>query len=517
MPEKDGLPIVYVRGFAGGTSGINNVVTDPFYGFNEGSTHIRIGTDNEPEFYQFESPLIRLHVDEGYQILVDGSQELYLDSRDTIPSNSIWIHRFYDVSATTWGAGSTEFRMEFAAEDLLKLIDKIRRKSGAPQVHLVAHSMGGLVCRCLIQKILPDLGRDPAECVAKLFTYGTPHGGIAFDFGFGLLERLRDATGINGAQIFGRERMYEYLTPEALFDQGGPPPDWDPRAMPDDRPFAFPLSRVFCLIGSNPADYDVAHGLSSAVVGARSDGLVQIDNAYVPGAHQAYVYRSHSGRYGLVNSEEGYQNLRRFLFGDHKVEAALVGHRLSRRDGTVWQAEVRLSVRGLQVVMHERMSAQWCPIQLPDGSERTAAGAPAEGGADLDAAVPLVTTFLCSGLSRPGGDGTMRYALHLRILSLREPGGLLRFRDHLEQTADVDDILVVDVGADGAASGPTLSATWNSDIAGPISDYRAPDGRTLGDESPEPGVWVNHIGLPATAAPIVGPDARIRLMVTPWD
>lgn len=109
----------------------------------------------------------------------------------------------------------------------------------------------------------------------------------------------------------------------------------------------------------------------------------------------------------------------------------------------------------------------------------------------------------------------MRYALHLRILSLREPGGLLRFRDHLEQTADVDDILVVDVGADGTASGPTLSATWNSDIAGSISDYRAPDGRTLGDESPEPGVWVNHIGLPAIAAPIVGPDARIRLMVTP--
>lgn len=165
MPEKNGLPIVYVRGFAGGTSGSNNVVTDPFYGFNEGSTHIRIGTDNEPD---------------------------------------------------------------------------------------------------------------------------------------------------------------------------------------------------------------------------------SIDNAYVPGAHQAYVYRSHSGRYGLVNSEEGYQNLRRFLFGDHKAEAALVGHRLPRRDGTVWQAEVRLSVRGLQVVMHERMSAQWCPIQLPDGSERTAAGA-AEGGADLDAAVPLVT------------------------------------------------------------------------------------------------------------------------------
>ncbi|WP_443066037.1 hypothetical protein [Streptomyces sp. NBC_00569] len=73
--------------------------------------------------------------------------------------------------------------------------------------------MGDLVCRCLVQKILPDLGRDPADWVAKLFTYGAPHGGITFDAGFGLLERLRDRTGINGAEIFGPERTYEYLTP----------------------------------------------------------------------------------------------------------------------------------------------------------------------------------------------------------------------------------------------------------------------------------------------------------------
>jgi hypothetical protein len=33
----------------------------------------------------------------------------------------------------------------------------------------------------------------------------------------------------------------------------------------------------------------------------------------------AYVYRSHSGYYGIVNSEEGYQNLTRFLFGDVRI------------------------------------------------------------------------------------------------------------------------------------------------------------------------------------------------------
>ena len=40
-------------------------------------------------------------------------------------------------------------------------------------------------------------------------------------------------------------------------------------------------------------------------------------------APRAYVHRSHSGHYGIVNSEEGYQNLRRFLFGDIRVDAVL--------------------------------------------------------------------------------------------------------------------------------------------------------------------------------------------------
>jgi len=37
------LPIIYVRGFAGGSRGIDAAVDDPFYGFNAGSTHVRVG------------------------------------------------------------------------------------------------------------------------------------------------------------------------------------------------------------------------------------------------------------------------------------------------------------------------------------------------------------------------------------------------------------------------------------------------------------------------------------------
>ncbi|MDR6979030.1 hypothetical protein J2X68_005764 [Streptomyces sp. 3330] len=365
----------------------------------------------------------------------------------------------------------------------------------------MAHSMGGLVCRCLLQKILPERGEDPADHVDKFFTYGTPHGGIAFDVGSGLVERLMAATGVAGADVFAPRRMYEYLTPDALREDGGPPRGWDPREIPEGR---FPPHRVFCLVGTDPTDYDVAHGLSARAVGARSDGLVQIDNAQVPHAQRAFVHRSHSGRYGLVNSEEGYQNLQRFLFGDLRVQAELVGVRLPGEGrGISWQAEVRLAVRGLPGVMHEQLAAHWCPIQLPR---------PHGDGSPADP-VPLATTFLNSRAPRPPETPTLRYALHLRILSLRERDGILRFTDHLEQTADFADILVVDVGS--APQGPGVWAVWNSDLPGAIWEHR-PTGAPCGDEDPRGGVWLAHIPLPATAAPILGEEASVRLTVTPW-
>ena len=38
---------------------------------------------------------------------------------------------------------------------------------------------------------------------------------------------------------------------------------------------------------------------------------------------RAFVHRSHPGHYGIVNSEAGYQNLIRFLFGTLRVDGIL--------------------------------------------------------------------------------------------------------------------------------------------------------------------------------------------------
>ena len=70
----DRLPVIYVRGYAGTTSGIDAQVDDPFYGFNRGSTHVRVDGDGDPSYYQFEGPMLRLMIDENYQLLVHGDQ-----------------------------------------------------------------------------------------------------------------------------------------------------------------------------------------------------------------------------------------------------------------------------------------------------------------------------------------------------------------------------------------------------------------------------------------------------------
>jgi pimeloyl-ACP methyl ester carboxylesterase len=497
------LPIVYVRGYAGAQSSVDAATDDPFYGFNLGSTHVRVGAGGEPSFYQFESPLLRLMLDHGYQLFVRGGQLAWLSQRadGEVAPATLWVHRFYDVSATTWGGDPHEFSIERAATDLFDLVDLVRRKTGAPRVHLVAHSMGGLVCRCLIQKVIPDMAEKrpdvgtAAEHIDRFFTYATPHGGIEFDVGFGLLEKVRDLIGPAGADIFGPDRMWQYLNPG---EPGPRPKGWHPREVPDE---AFPKQRIFTLIGTNPADYDAARGLSSKSVGPKSDGLVQIENAYIPGARFAFVHRSHSGRYGIVNSEEGYQNLRRFLLGDLEVTADLVGLQLPSqpRDDVIWQAEVELAVRGLPILMHEQVAAHYCPVVLEVPADAT------------DRPHPLVTTFLISDPDlRPEERQSARYTLHLRLLSLRQHRGLFDFHDHLEQTADFDDVLVVDIGA--REGGLVAWAVWNSSLGVPLRDYE-PAGDPLSDHDDAKGSWVARVPLPAAARAFLGSDVSVQLTV----
>jgi hypothetical protein len=119
----------------------------------------------------------------------------------------------------------------------------------------------------------------------------------------------------------------------------------------------------------------VLGGLSSWAAGDASDGLVRIENATTHGpgpdgndvsSPRAFVHRSHSGHYGIVNSEEGYQNLTRFLFGALRVDGILDLEEITlppevqkaldnnQKVRASYQFEVVVSVRGAQWHMHRR-------------------------------------------------------------------------------------------------------------------------------------------------------------------
>jgi pimeloyl-ACP methyl ester carboxylesterase len=532
------LPIVYVRGYAGVTATINNEVDDPFYGFNKGATHVRVNGDGDPMYYQFEGPMLRLMTDEGYRLLVHGDQRVHLleAAPGTVEPASIWVYRFYDQAATTFVAPphrslverffdklhdsvtADGFDIETAAAGLYDLIMLIREKTGAGKVNLVAHSMGGLVARCMIQKIcqLQDAEgntRMPArDIVAKLFTYGTPHGGIAFEIS--ALNWAQEAFGPAGADVFAPEKMYGYLTPGADFGQTPQNPrSWDPQRVPAE---VFSAGDIFCLVGTDSQDY----GAPKLLVGPRSDGLVRIEHAYVRGANRAYVHKSHSGSYGEVNSEEGYQNLRRFLFGRWRVQVDF--DRLPRGstdDGRdEWQADMRLAVRGLSVVMSEQLAAHWCPIQLNDELTR-----PVDS---VDTPVPLVASFLLDPAqqlpqAQNRHEGRARYSLTLRVFKVPERDGLFRFRDHLEQVPDWADTLIVDVAPTEDGTGLRAWMAWNSQVHGALDEFD-PITQGVPDASADAAAFeragdalICRIDLPpsARALAVLGEDARLAISI----
>jgi pimeloyl-ACP methyl ester carboxylesterase len=522
------LPIVYIRGYAGTTAGIDAQVDDPFYGFNRGATHIRVDGSGEPAFYQFEGPMLRLMIDHQYQLLVHGDQGAYLQSKDdgSVDADSIWVYRFYDQAATTFAEPPPRpllgrvfsdigkhftaegFNIESAAAGLYDLIKLIQRKIKADdkRVVLVAHSMGGLIARCMMQKVAVER-EDPAEkLVAKLFTYGTPHGGIVFQTG--LLNWFEDVVGPAGSDIFAPEKMYGYLTPRQKFGDDAPE-DWDPQSIP---PEVFNPNDVFCLIGTDPKDY----GMSKHVVGPKSDGLVRIEHAYVRNAHRAYVYRSHSGSYGEVNSEEGYQNLQRFLFGRWQVRVDLAGLPSGldpTQSNVYWQADMRLSIRGLPVVLSEQRADQYTPIQL-NAELQQRQDSP-------DHPVPLLTTFLLDPSTMDDGvaakhGGRARYSLNLRVGKLPGDDASFDFREHLEQVPDWSDTAIFDVGPNKTGDGLQAWVAWRSTVKKPIDEIDPINPKPSRVVRSREGKRQFRLALPATARalPILGPKAALSVTIT---
>ena len=253
-------PIIYVRGYAMTQSEIDATVSTPYMGFNLGATKVRMDWRGTVKKHIFESPLIRLMKDYGYKDIYHDGHE----ASGTLPSRSIIIYRYYEQADSQLGHEKAPSIPE-AAAGLDQLILKIREQVCGSntearsqfKVYLVAHSMGGLVCRCLLQN--PSIGTtESKKLVDKVFTFATPHNGI-------------EMAGINVPSFlslwdmnnFNREVMEQYLSLPANSKRV------------DILNDTFDSRRFFCLIGTNHKDYDVAAGLSSQLAGEMSDGLVK--------------------------------------------------------------------------------------------------------------------------------------------------------------------------------------------------------------------------------------------------
>lgn len=513
-------PIVYVRGFAASQDEIDETVADPYMGFNVGSSKARVAWTGEVRRFYFESPLVRLMSDHEYQdVYVDGD-DLVAAARTEHPVRyrSIVIYRYYDEASSDFGTGDTP-PIEHFAKGLDRLILRLRDKVCANEankvtpadfrVHLVAHSMGGLICRAFLQNA--KLGSAEArKAVDRVFTYATPHNGID-------MRIIRNVPGWltwGDVNNFNRERIAGYLDlpkgPDVSIVKG------------------FPPERIFNLVGTNAADYTVARGISSWAAGDASDGLVRLENATTHGAGangedvaspRAFVHRSHSGHYGIVNSEEGYQNLTRFLFGDMRIDGILdvdditlpieVQKAFDKGSDVKasYEFEIAVSVRGCQWQMTRRERREHSAIfrtydQLFPGRDHT------HRPPDRNASPHLFSAFLDSSKSVKVSK-SVSFAFDIKVLVPDyEVDGVLFLKRHYEGGYIYRDLVLVEAWRDESAPHGWRVRYGYQDI-NPGKPGKDVETKTL------PGKGVTF-AIPIEQKARPGLSGKLRLEVRPW-
>jgi hypothetical protein len=475
MQENAIHPIIYVRGYAMTQNEIEDTVADPYMGFNIGSCKVRQLWNGTVKKYFFESPLVRLMKEYNYDdVFEDGADRIeelnespeQAALRPAVPYRSLVIYRYYEPSSEDLGTGQKPDMKRFAS-GLGKLILDLRKRiypQGSAtvitpeetvlgklpydqfRVYLVAHSMGGLVCRAFLQN--PAFGEAAArKLVDKVFTYATPHNGIEV----GVLGNVPKWFSLYGMNTFNRDEIAKLL---ALKKQ-------DRDGENADTVTLFDPARIFNLVGTNPGDYKAAAGLSSFAVGDASDGLVRISNATTRGwegdklvsSPQAFVNRSHSGYFGIVNSEEGYQNLVRFLFGDVRADGHLEideltlppevqkAHDEGKEVRASYLFEVVVSIRGKQWQLHRRTANEHSAIfRMFDDLFPKRRG---QRKPDRSESPGLFNVFLDMGQSQTGKSLAFAVDLCVRVPEY-EVDGFLFLKNHFEGGYLFRDMILVE-------------------------------------------------------------------------
>lgn len=517
-------PIIYVRGYAMTPAEIDETTADPFCGFNLGSTVFRATPEKErhPRKFIFESPVVRLNTDYGYKDVYNNGLDIMDDGwSESLPSRSIIIYRYYEQASHLLGNGKTRSIPEFArglGELIIKVRDLVCKEPENEidpdefRCYLVAHSMGGLVCRTLLQNKSCDPS-DARTYIDKVFTYATPHNGIDMA-GINVPEWLK----LDDINNFNRDNMSDFLALKPIFKKTKRV-DW----LPEE---SFPSERFFSLVGTNRSDYKVAHGLSRVFTGHGSDGLVRIENASVWGVDHngrftapsatAYVYRSHSGYFGIVNSEESYQNLTRFLFGDVRADIWLdiddirLPGNLQKESNSgksidaLYQFELLASPRGKMWYLTRRISEEDSVACLSHQQWEKS---------DKETSIYLSTLFLSNKARVNPGKPSLSYAMKLGVrVPDYEIDRLLWKDEHYEGGYLFNDTLIIELvpPMNKPESNPVwdVKFDWRSDNHGPAS-------KPLSATALEEGKVI--LSIPFGNDHVPGINGKVRFVVSEWN
>ncbi|MEV4379656.1 PKD domain-containing protein [Streptosporangium sp. NPDC049644] len=183
------------------------------------------------------------------QLLVGGVEKFYVEKHfDVIPKPAVLVHGWKSDAQAAWGdtgeilkkihpqmgvfaigdgqfdehggtldtgTDSEPFRRTKMlwenVDEMAKYIENVRKRTGAFQVDVIAHSMGGLIARQYIQTKMPRVGGTPSfttgrPAVNRLLQMGTPNMGSC------LADILVEAANLWGAPVPYFPATYELTT-----------------------------------------------------------------------------------------------------------------------------------------------------------------------------------------------------------------------------------------------------------------------------------------------------------------
>jgi pimeloyl-ACP methyl ester carboxylesterase len=394
MVTTEHVPLILIRGFGG--LNVDDERQIAYQGFNEGTVypHKRgenyiyeglvlkylksqwryydatnvVGYYGSPVLEEPELPEPLQTLDQkyfsGHRVVIDPGTALQLVTVPEDPRRSLWVFRYYDLNQRSFKVyGEALARLVDFVRDLTALKDGSKPK--AP-VNIIAHSMGGLIVRELVQVTLPGLGRRADECINKIVTLGTPHRGISFQ-------------GIRDWKLTDAEEELERFNPEAQADRSQP---WSYENFSKH----FPPERVLCVVGTNYRSYEtrVATSLNRLFPTPqeygwnynRSDGLVKQTSAQLPGAPRTFIHKCHGGYDSVVTARESYEVATRFFHGNVRTRIHLASAQVKR--GLDWFGKseifIGMSVKPRRVdfeLFHQSAEAENCygPFRTADLSD----------------------------------------------------------------------------------------------------------------------------------------------------